>query len=91
MTWQDHRACVGVSSDAFFPANGKWRPSAPICVRCPVRQECLDAVNAMTLGAATDGMFGGLTPEEREALVGPVGGLESGGFTPALGIARRRR
>jgi ribonuclease I len=71
MTWQDHRACAGVSPEAFFPRNGNWKRSLRICRSCPVRTECLDTeLRAMAGGAATEGMFGGLTPQQRELLAG---------------------
>ncbi|HEY3723684.1 MAG TPA: WhiB family transcriptional regulator [Acidimicrobiia bacterium] len=71
MAWQDDRACAGVSLEAFFPRNGNWQRSRKICRSCPVRAECLDAeLRAMAGGAATEGMFGGLTPQQRELLVG---------------------
>lgn len=56
----------------FFPeepiaGDHVWATARSLCRQCPVRQDCLDyAVSHETIGFRRYGMFGGMTPAERE-------------------------
>lgn len=60
-------ACRGVKFEVFYPeAGGQYGQAQRICTACPVRAECLVwAVETRQMF----GMFGGLTPRERRALM----------------------
>lgn len=66
--WQDKAACIGYDPDLWFPEWPKpneYRQARRICSGCPVRSECLQ------FALESDnryGMFGGLTPGERESI-----------------------
>lgn len=71
-SWVLRAACLDVGDpDLFFPP-GEHGRSVPqleearkICERCPVREECL----ALALGCDEQyGMWGGTTPNERQAI-----------------------
>lgn len=76
--WMDHGACVSAKQTLFFgedtpTGKAKHRPvhadaheAKEICSRCPVREECL---NFAVDNNETYGVWGGLTPRERERLV----------------------
>lgn len=72
--WRDDAACRDIDDpDIFFPPKGNtYRAARRVCLSCPVRLEC--AVYAFLAEADPDtssrryGMFGGLTPEERDAV-----------------------
>jgi WhiB family redox-sensing transcriptional regulator len=73
--WYEHAACRGKPLTLFFPPRGvapvAYKEARAICARCPVRQRCLDFQLAYEDGMAQKskcGMFGGLTPEERDRL-----------------------
>jgi WhiB family redox-sensing transcriptional regulator len=41
--WRERAACCGTDLDVFFPERGQSAgPARQVCVRCPVRQPCLD-------------------------------------------------
>lgn len=68
--WVHSAACRDEDSELFFPV-GTTGPALvqvaeakAVCVRCPVTAECL----AWALKQATDGIWGGLTVDERRAL-----------------------
>ncbi len=76
LAWMDSAACA--KSDAakrvdFFPkvtrnAHGQTeatREAKAICQRCCVRDECLRYVLATEPPYLRDGIWGGMTPEER--------------------------
>lgn len=65
--WQLNAACADVDSKIFFSAKHKDRALAlSLCNSCPVKDECLEfAIN----NECDYGIFGGLFPEERKALV----------------------
>lgn len=73
--WQERAACIGTPTNVFFPEieKGEWRdhvwePARAICARCPVRAECLAyALPFEETTGRRDGMFGGMTPKERDA------------------------
>ena len=64
--WQTRAACRDHDPDLWFPVPGReaaYRPARRICHGCPVRADCLDYAQRNGLH---DGMWGGLTPTERE-------------------------
>ncbi len=76
--WQELAACRGAGLDLFFPGRGEpAEPARRICVRCPVREPCLDY--ALSHGIV-HGIWGSLAERERRAL-----------RTRYLGAARRER
>ncbi|MGV9312095.1 WhiB family transcriptional regulator [Streptomyces sp. NPDC003691] len=70
-TWQDQAACrtsPHTDPELFFPApddTDRIAAAKALCARCPVRRTCLDT--ALENGDR-DGIRGGLTEEERDAL-----------------------
>lgn len=69
--WRESAACRGLNSDLFFPV-GTTGPALvqierakAICRTCPVVAQCLQA--ALEHGE-DDGIWGGMTPEERRRL-----------------------
>lgn len=72
--WVSRAACKGMAddgNDAFFPENaGIPRAALAVCERCPVRGECLNTALRIEAGrAARFGVWGGMTPKQRERLV----------------------
>ena len=65
--WAEQALCRQVDTgDMFFPSKGgSTRSAKTVCRACPVRDECLQ--HALDFGI-TDGVFGGMSPTEREAL-----------------------
>jgi WhiB family redox-sensing transcriptional regulator len=67
--WRNDAACKGVDGSIFFPenvqSNSRWEPARKLCNECPVTKECL--LFALQWEDLEDrwGMFGGLTPNER--------------------------
>ncbi|RSD26442.1 WhiB family transcriptional regulator [Amycolatopsis eburnea] len=68
---------AGRQADVFFPVGSTSSArnqrviaqAKAVCAQCPVRSECLaDALDA----GLDDGVFGGLTAEERRQLTRPV-------------------
>lgn len=60
--------CAGVDPELFFPMPADHAGEAAavaFCRGCPVREDCLEF--ALSVGAF-DGVFGGLTGDERAAL-----------------------
>ena len=68
-SWRLQAACRGVDPELFFPSPRQRAAAArAICDGCPVRGECL----AFALEAGIDdGVFGGLTRDERRQLKPP--------------------
>lgn len=65
--WQDFALCLETDPDVFFPEKGSSAdPARSVCGECPVRLQCLDYALSRELAY---GVFGGLTPRERQALV----------------------
>jgi WhiB family redox-sensing transcriptional regulator len=72
LAWMDSAACAKSSVD-FFPkitrtAHGQTeatREAKAICQRCSVRDECLRYALATEVPYLRDGIWGGMTPEER--------------------------
>jgi WhiB family redox-sensing transcriptional regulator len=75
MGWQHRAACRGEDSSVFFAPNyferkeekeAREAKAKTLCVRCPVRLECLDyALRARE----PHGIWGGLNEVERKALI----------------------
>jgi hypothetical protein len=69
--WADRGACRGLPQRLFIPERGGrdrdvYAEPRAICEACPVRWECLDLALATEMQGYRKGMFGGLTPEERD-------------------------
>jgi WhiB family transcriptional regulator, redox-sensing transcriptional regulator len=65
-TWRDDAACKGLETDTFFPStDAEAGPAKLICAGCPVRAECLEWA---LLSRQEDGVWGGLTDNERRRL-----------------------
>jgi len=71
MDWRHLAACLDEDPELFFPV-GDTGPALlqvaeakAVCAECPVRAQCVEF--ALTLGL-NEGIFGGLTPDERRAL-----------------------
>ncbi|MER5492811.1 MULTISPECIES: WhiB family transcriptional regulator [unclassified Streptomyces] len=73
--WQLLAACRGVDSSLFFHPEGergaarsaREHSAKEVCMRCPVRAEC--AAHALQVREPY-GVWGGLTEDEREELMG---------------------
>jgi Transcription factor WhiB len=70
--WYDRRAaCQDVDTSVFFdlalPANKEM--ALALCRSCQVRDDCLDAAMKEEAGSQKFGIRGGLTADERKALV----------------------
>ncbi len=73
--WQLVAACRGVDSSLFFHPEGergaarsaREAAAKEVCMRCPVRAEC--AAHALAVREPY-GVWGGLTEDEREAMMG---------------------
>jgi|GEM_PF-580653 hypothetical protein len=73
--WQLVAACRGVDSSLFFHPEGergaarsaREAAAKEVCMRCPVRAEC--AAHALAVREPY-GVWGGLTEDEREAMLG---------------------
>lgn len=46
MSWQERALCRDEPTEMFFPRQNQERPAIAICLRCPVRTECL--IHALT-------------------------------------------
>jgi WhiB family transcriptional regulator, redox-sensing transcriptional regulator len=82
--WRSAAACQDTDPDLFFPVSGSGKSleqvdrAKAICAACPVRRDCL--AFALRIGQA-DGIWGGLTEEERRKPA-PVGPGERRALTP---------
>jgi hypothetical protein len=66
--WQADAACAGMGNHTFFPDRGDNRDVAKaraVCATCDVVEECLQW--AIDTGSR-HGVFGGLTPKERQGM-----------------------
>lgn len=65
--WRSFAVCISVDAAVWFPGpGGTNRPAQRICAGCPVRAACLDYALRMRI---SDGVWGGLTPAQRRALL----------------------
>lgn len=64
MSWQKRAYCLYEDPEIFFPERGhNAKIAREICRHCPVKTECLEYADR---SKCDYGMFGGLTPKERE-------------------------
>jgi WhiB family transcriptional regulator, redox-sensing transcriptional regulator len=64
--WMRGAACVEAVDVEFFPARGaSTRPAKAVCARCPVRERCLRFALDERIA---EGVWGGLSPQERRQL-----------------------
>jgi WhiB family redox-sensing transcriptional regulator len=69
--WLAGAACAGSGSSLWFAAEDtpegaeKAQLATAVCAACPVRAQCLDY--ALEIGEVTEGIWGGMTPAERQA------------------------
>lgn len=73
--WAQAAACRGADPDIFHPIDGDYLLARSYCDRCVCRADC--AAHALARGER-DGMWGGLTPDQRRhlrraALMAPEG------------------
>jgi hypothetical protein len=74
--WYEKANCIGVGGEVFFPepqigVNHRdfFDEAQGFCNKCTVRSACLEyAMQCETSDIRRFGMFGGLTPRQREAL-----------------------
>jgi WhiB family redox-sensing transcriptional regulator len=83
--WARRAACWDAPQDWFFPPHGRsalraYRRARQVCERCPVLVECREYALRVR---PEYGLWGGLTPHEREkmsTMSGKLpGGVEAGG------------
>lgn len=66
-SWRVNALCLGLDPNTFYPAANDVAAielAKSYCRECPVRSECLAEARA---NREPDGIFGGLTVEERKA------------------------
>lgn len=74
--WWDKANCRGVDTTIFFPdaeackaGAHVWVKAREFCRECPVKMDCLEfQMSFEEITGRRDGMFGGLSPRERDAL-----------------------
>ena len=87
--WMAEGACVPlplrIVDEIFFPEDisdpNVWDTARSLCAECPVRAKCLAET---LLHAPTDGMWGGLIPDERQAI-----GISTGATRQKPGSGRK--
>jgi len=63
-SWREFAACNGADPDLFFPnRGGSGRLAKMICMKCPVRELCLEDALARQ---EKYGIWGGMTHRERK-------------------------
>jgi len=75
--WKEKAACRGMPSPVFFPELSKgvnpdklYQAAIQVCRGCPVRGECLAyCLPFEESSGRRDGVWGGLTPRERDLRV----------------------
>lgn len=75
--WEDRAECKQSPIEVFFPeivgdvTDRPYRQAKTFCNACSVREQCLDLAMTVEKNAPYRfGVFGGLTPKERNALSG---------------------
>ena len=67
--WRKKAYCLGEPIKVFFPHEShdinKYEEAKSFCVKCSVKNECLDLVINQEDNYDRWGVFGGLTPQER--------------------------
>ncbi len=71
LDWQKSALCRGADNEIFFPINMKptrFNEAIEICLRCAVKDQCLNF--ALSFDEQDDkwGVYGGLTPNQRGRL-----------------------
>lgn len=74
MAWWDSAPCKGMDNRIFFPevkqghsSKGVYDQALAVCEGCMFRKQCLDfAIDAEMNDIRRYGVFGGLTPRDRE-------------------------
>lgn len=69
--WQDKANCYDVGAEIFHPTPGDHEAvkyAKSFCQDCPVQQECLDYISRIESNFTSVGIWGGLTPNERDEL-----------------------
>lgn len=66
--WTTSALCAQVDPEMWFPEKGGvgYAPARRICMRCPVRPECLDDAMTSETPGERNGMRAGLTPRQRD-------------------------
>jgi WhiB family redox-sensing transcriptional regulator len=65
--WHGQAACRGKGPALFFPEKwGSTEAAKALCAGCDVRSECLD--DALAAGHHQDGVWGGLSAQQRRKL-----------------------
>jgi WhiB family redox-sensing transcriptional regulator len=65
--WREHRACIGVATENFFPrTRGIAKYTIEICDKCPVKWDCL---NYSIINGIEHGIWGGKTEGERIRII----------------------
>lgn len=70
--WTERARCRETATEVFFPtssAAAEWAPARKVCAGCPVMPQCLAFALLHETPAHRHGMWGGLTPAERDDLV----------------------
>lgn len=71
MSWHDYAACRGENPELFFPIGSsgpavqQLQEAKAVCGRCAVQSLCLEWA---LLAGIDDGVWGGLSEDERRAL-----------------------
>jgi WhiB family redox-sensing transcriptional regulator len=74
--WHEEASCKGLDGDIFFPEvpagvnhRNLFNEAKKICSTCPVKGRCLDFAMQMEVNDIRRfGVWGGLTPRERDTL-----------------------
>ena len=70
LDWTTQAACLGVDLDVFYPDVSEHCDDAKrICATCPVVDACRDYALSQESVANCWGVFGGLSPKERQAIL----------------------
>ena len=63
--WMQDANCRNMDTELFFSTNNNYDPCVKeVCATCPVSDECLWYANETN---SDHGMFGGLSPKQRQA------------------------
>lgn len=82
MGWMERAVCTDTDPELFFPVgkvgselyDAEVSRARAVCAGCPVRDRCLEYgvgqdVRQVLVRVAPEGVYGGLTPDERAPLV----------------------
>lgn len=69
--WQDFARCREFDGDLWFmePGESGYGQAKAICAQCPVRHPCLEYALSIETRSLAHGVYGGLAPEERKAIL----------------------